>query len=280
MFLYKKMPEPVRRFKFFEPLYLSFFSKDVYLDAAKNWGGMTFAYLLMLVAVCWAPRMINLHQELAYFLDTDAQAIASQVPRIDINDGVATSEASTPYEIKEAKTGKTFMIIDLREKHTAVDELGDNVIALLTRSQFIMKKNKTETRAYDLSEVKSFYLDRTRVKGWMELARKWTAIVLYVFIVAFMYVYRIIQAVIYAVIGILVSKFVQIELGFDVLMNLSIIAITPPVIINTVVSLAEISIPFWGWLCFAMAIGYLIFGIKALKDSSQATVPSDVQDNT
>lgn len=45
----------MKNYSVFHPLYLSFFSKSLYQDVAKNWKGTGLAYLLLLLALAWVP---------------------------------------------------------------------------------------------------------------------------------------------------------------------------------------------------------------------------------
>jgi hypothetical protein len=46
-------------------------------------------------------------------------------------------------------------------------------------------------------------------------------------------------------------------------MRLSAVAVTPVILLETLFSLANISVPLWSFICLAIAIFYLAMGVKA-----------------
>jgi hypothetical protein len=53
------------------------------------------------------------------------------------------------------------------------------------------------------------------------------------------------------------------------------VAITPVVLLDTLRSLAEMKIPLWWPICFAIAMAYLFFAIKANAEPAP-TVPEAI----
>jgi hypothetical protein len=194
----------MNRYSIFHPLVFSFYSKPLYQDVARNWRGTGFLYLLLLLALCWLPQMIQLHQRLADLVDQEAPALVSQLPAITIVDGELSTDVDTPYFIHDPEKGTVLAIIDLTGEHTSLEN--SEAKLLLTRTKAIVRNRPRETRVYDLSGVGSFSLDRETVSGWLEVAKDWLAIVLYPVALLFSYLYRIVQVLLYAAIGVLVAS--------------------------------------------------------------------------
>jgi len=55
-------------------------------------------------------------------------------------------------------------------------------------------------------------------------------------------------------------------LAYDTLIRLSVIAVTPCIIISTVLLLANVSLPYDILIYFLIAMVYLLFGVKAAAD--------------
>lgn len=250
----------MKRHSALDALVLSFYSQPLYRDVATNWRGTGFAYLLMLLALCWVPEMVKLQMGFSKYVSGEAAQLVKQIPAITIADGEVTTDVETPYFIKDPEKGKVLAIIDLTGQYTSLDNSPADL--LLTKHQ-VFTRNNYEVRTYDLKGVKSFHLDQNRVRGWLNVARSWMVVVIYPCALLFSFVYRIVQALIYGLCGLIISKIVKVELEYLTLLRLATVAVTPAVMLETLRSVASIQIPLWSLLCFLLAMGYLFFAVKA-----------------
>lgn len=250
----------MKKFSVVNAIALSFYSQPLYQDVARNWRGTGFAYLLMLLALCWVPEMAKMQSGFSNFVRGEGAQIVRQIPAITITDGEVSTDVDTPYFIKDPEKGKVLAIIDLTGKYSSLE---DNPADMLLTKHQVFTRNNYEVRTYDLKNVKSFKLDANRVQGWLEIARTWLVPVLYPCVLLFSFVYRIVQALIYGLCGLIIAKIVKAELKYLTLLRLAVIAVTPAIILETIRSVAGFSIPFWSLLCFAIAMGYLYFAVSA-----------------
>ncbi len=241
---------------------LSFYSKELYRDVGLNWKVAGFAYLLLLLAVCWIPVMISVHMGFSDFVNNEAPGFVEQVPRITIADGELSIEEPQPYHIKLPDSNDVLAIIDTTGEIESLEEIKDaNVIFLLTKNNIIMRQSGVETRTYDLSDVENFVLDGYDIMGWLRIFGKFFAIAAYPFALICSYVYRIVQALIYAAIGLLFASVCKVKLPYNALLRLAITAVTPCIIVGTILDIAGIHVP---WPLYpAVALGYLFYGVKA-----------------
>ena len=242
----------------------SFFSKKLYIDVGQNWKGVNFLYLLLLLAICWILIMIKVHLGVADFIDNEAPVIVNQVPEINITDGQVSIKETQPYYIIDPDNNKPLAIIDTTGQ---IESLKDTkALCLLTQNQMIIKQSEFENRTYDLSDVKDFVVDSDRITGWLHIGRKFLAVIIYPFALLSSYIYRIIQALIYAAIGLLFASFCKTTLSYIVLIRLAIVAITPCIIISTILVLTSTSIPLFLYLVAALM--YLFFAVKSNSNIS------------
>ncbi|MFC1738707.1 DUF1189 domain-containing protein [Planctomycetota bacterium] len=241
---------------------LSFYSKELYRDVGLNWKGAGFAYLLLLLAVCWVPVMINVHMVFSDFVNNAAPAVVEQVPRITIADGEVSIEEPQPYYIKLPDSNDVLAVIDTAGEIESLEDVEDtNAILLLTKNKVIMRQSGLETRTYDLSEVKKFAFGGDDIMGWLRIFGKFFAIAAYPFALICSYVYRIIQALIYAAIGLLFASVCKVKLPYNALLRLAIAAVTPCIIVGTILDITGIYVP---WPLYPLvALGYLFYGVKA-----------------
>ncbi len=251
----------MRRYSIFHVPALSFFSKKLYIDVGQNWKGVNFLYLLLLLAVCLMLTMINLHRGISNFVNNEASAIVNQVPEITITDGQVSIKETQPYYIKDPDSDKPLAIIDTTGQ---IESLRDtDALFLLTDNKVIVKKSTFENRTYELSNVKAFAVDSERITGWLQIGRKFLAVVIYPIALLGSYVYRIVQALIYAAIGMLFASFCKTKLSYATSIRLAIVAVTPCIIVGTILGLVGTSIP--SFLYLVAALVYLFFAVKSVS---------------
>jgi hypothetical protein len=255
----------MRRYSIFHVPPLSFFSKKLYIDVCRNWKGVNFLYLLLLLAVCLVPTLINLHRGISNFIDNQAPAIVNQVPEITINNGRVLVIKPQPYYITDPDTNKPLAVIDTTGRIESLKDI--DAFCLLTSDKVIIKKSDFENRTYDLSHIKSFSVDGEKINGWLQIGGKFLAVAIYPFALLGSYVYRIAQVMIYAVVGLLFALWCNTKLSYAALVRLAVVAVTPCIIVSTVLGLAGIYIP--GFLYFVAALTYLFFAVKANSGISE-----------
>jgi hypothetical protein len=239
---------------------MSFYSKSLYQDVGKNWKGISFVYLLLLLALCWIPGMVQLHSDFSDYVTNTAPYIVEQFPPVTISNGEVSIDKREPYFIKDPEYGAV-MIIDTTGQFTSLNNT--EARALLMKTKFIIRESALETRIFDLSQVNDLFIDQSLINSWLEVLRNWLAIVIYPFAVLFSFVYRVIQALIYAAIGVLMAKMLRATLSFQSLMSLAIVAITPAVLLGTILNYMYMGGQFWNVLSFIISMGLLFYAVKA-----------------
>lgn len=250
----------MRRYSLIHPLFLSFFSKTLYQDAARNWGGMSFVYLLLLVALCLIPSTVRLHVAMLGFLRNEAPRITSQLPTITISKGNVSIDKPSPWFVKDPDTGQPWIVIDTTGSITAPHQV--QARALLTATGLIIQKSQAETRVFDLSKVQDFSITPAQVSSWLSYL-KWLALLWFPLAVLMVYLYRVVQVCFYALIGMLFAKTSRADLGYGPLVNVAIMAITPAAVLFTVLTSFGIYLRH-GWaLGLFLSLAFLFYGVKA-----------------
>jgi hypothetical protein len=252
----------MKKLNFIETLAGSFYNPEVYRDVVTNKKGTTFGYLGLLVVLCSIPLMFALINGVDNFLKNDGKYIIDQVPEITFSHGIATMDQESPYYIK-SKAGEILFVIDLSDS-AAISELQGSAKVLLTKNKLIAQQKENETRTYDLSQIQSFTLNAQKIYNWLGYA--WVVyLFIFVLMLIFFYIYRLIQALVNGVIGLILSAILKVNLEYISLLYIAMVAITPVAILASVIWATGIDIPAKGWLGFILALGYISFGIMANK---------------
>ena len=259
--------EGKKQYRIYHIPLLAFFSKELYRDVARNWKGAAFGYLFLLLALCWIPLATSLHQGLAGFVDREAPKLVSQIPEMTITDGEMSIDEPEPYFIRDPDTGAALVVIDTTGQITSLADT--EAVGLVTKNAGTFEKNAYETRIFSFQDIDHFVLTQGKIYGWLDIVKRFAAPVLYPFCVLGVFVYRILQVLLYAAFGLLIARIVKTELSYDSLLRLSVVAVTPAIIVATLLAMASIHLPMGGLWYFLATMSYLTFGILAAKPKGE-----------
>jgi hypothetical protein len=204
--------------------------------------------------------MVRIHTGFAAFVKNDAPTVVDQVPEIKITDGQVSIKEPQPFFIRIPDSNQIIGVIDTTGSIESPEDA--NAFFLLTNNSIITHSD-FETRTIDLSWVKSFTLNSDRIMRFLNNTKKYLVIILYPLALLSSYVYRIIQALIYAAIGMLFALSCKASLSYGALLRLAVAAMTPCMIIKTVLVLVGVYIPCIGILYILITLAYLYFGVHA-----------------
>ncbi|MCW3101706.1 MAG: hypothetical protein JWO09_146 [Bacteroidetes bacterium] len=252
------------KYPFFKKIIHSFYNKDVYIHTGKvEINRLGFRYLLLLLALFWIPEIIKVHVKLLTFINVELPVFVERLPVVEIHNGVASFDRPSPYILKDDK-GKDAIIFDDSGQYTSLENTEAQM--LVTGTRLIYIKDKFETREYSFSNISDFSLTHEKILSWASWG-KVISIFLYLLIVPCMFLYRITQALVYSLVGLIFQAILGTQLSFQAIYRLTILAITPAFVINKLLGYFDIDFTGWSFLCMAISLGYLFFGMKANRDA-------------
>jgi len=260
----------MRRYSILQALPLSFFSRDLYRDVVRSWRGFGLAYLVLLVALLTLVVVIRTGMALDAWVRGEAVGLADQVPRLVIRQRVVEVDRPMPFTIHDPKTGGAVAVVDTTGQVVSLDGLEARL--LLTRDHVFYRKSAAETRVFQLSNVKDFTFDSTRAKRWLGLLSTWAAPVMAPFVFVGLLVTRLIQQLVFAVVGLLVGRLTRVRLDFPASMRLAAVALTPALIIEPALEAFRAKPPGWGPIWIAVTLGYIVWAVRA-NGSGPADTP-------
>lgn len=264
-------PPGRRRFPFVAG-YVLWFLPSLWRDAGRNWRGFGFLYLLILFLISWGVTLAKHHGPFTDFVRNDVPKFAKEVPTVDIKDGVVTTDVPyEPYIITNPDNGNALVVIDTTGQTTEPPEPEPSL--LLTKNKLIVRNNnKVET--HDLSQVKQFHFSSQDVQSFFDKLHALYWPVIFPSAVAWSMIWRLIQVLIYALIGMAIASGVRPPLSFGALMRLAALAITPVVLLDTVFAVTGLSFGCaWTTLGITLAIVLLVFMVRANNDPNAAPPP-------
>lgn len=249
-----------RRYSYLRAIVLSPCSKALWRDVGQNWRGVGVLYLLLLLAITWLITTAKIYSDFAHFLDANAPGFVAQIPGITITNGHLSLDRPEPYVIKEPSTGRPVIIIDTTGATTQPPANG----MLLTGGALIVQKSAGETRTYDLSKVQSFHLDRQQINQWVSVVRVLFFPVMLAVVLIASLIWRLLLLLLGGAVGQVFASSFQAPLSYAATMRLSAIAMTPGILLNTLLEVLDMR----GLGCFGFFLGialYLLFMALAVK---------------
>jgi hypothetical protein len=261
----------MKKYSIFQAPYLAFYSSDFYRDAGLNWSGTGFGYLFLLLFVCLIPKAAQLQLSLNDFAKNEAPALITQVPEIKIVNGEVSATVPQPYTITDPQSRKPIAIVDTTGATVSLE--GSGAFLLIRKTEVIVKPTDLDTRTVSFKEIKSFTLNQDGLNYVLGLVRGYGVMLFSVVALFGAYIFRMAQALIYAALGLGLASLLGVSVPYGTLLRLSVMAITPVILVSTAAEVAGLNIPHPWLLCFAAAMGFLFFGLKAIAGRQEPAAP-------
>ncbi len=255
----------MKKTNFVAAMGLAFGSKKLYREVGKSWGGRIFGYLILLELFCWVFLAAELHQNFSWWVANKAPSIIDQIPTITIRNGEVETDVEQPYFIQNPwePDARPLFIIDTTGTYT---ELGDNAEGgLLTKDKVYVRQNPNlnEVRMYDLSTVQDFTLNAEFVQSWADRIAGLVFWVLLPICALGAFLWRLLLGLWYGLLGLIINGFLAEKSDFGVIYRTAIMAMTPAILLGLLKALTNVHIPYFWFISFLVAMGFLIFGLHA-----------------
>lgn len=249
--------------------FLAFFSKKLYRDVGQNWKGANFAYLFLLLAICWVPSTLSLRKNLIKSLDSNQVHLIKQLPDIHIKNGRVEVDQQKPYPIKNL-SDQTVAIIDTTGSMNYIADA--HVMALLTDSKLILRRGQNQFNTLDLSQVSEFHLNQQLANQWLQTTRNALAPLSYGLFLLLSYIFAVLAMLLTAIVGLVLSNAMHSSLKFSGVLRIAVVAATPAILLITVSSALGQSIPGLAYIGFTLL--YLMIGIASCsKPAEEQEIP-------
>jgi len=253
----------MRIYSLLHPLFLSFYSRDFYIDVGQYWRGIAFVYLMLLCFLITLSLSFAMQSVITEISTDVAPGYIKQIPTIEITNGAAYVDQPQPYYIVDVDTGKSLAVIDTTGQLASLE--GMDYVLLLTETQLITRKSDNEIRIYELKDIDDIVINQYLLNYLNEKIDAWLAIVLSPFIFIFFYLVKAIQAFIYGLFGLIFTRLMHVDLDYPALISLAIMAMTPLSVIDILLTPFDEGLPF-GWIIsFLITLVYLAFAVHSNK---------------
>jgi len=253
----------MKRYSLLHPLLLSFYSKDLYRDVVKNWSGIAFKYLVILIALTSVFVTIALQRGIEELVDEKVIPYARQLPMITVTNNEVSIDENVPYKIVDKKTNEVVGMIDTSGHYNSLDETSATV--LVTKTKVFIRQGPNEVRTYQVNGDKNFTLTQEDVISFAEKwkSKLWMGMYPAYFIFAFLK--TVLQVFFIGGIGFIYSTVMRAKLHYKELVRIAAIAITPATLVGNFAMMAQIPIPYQASALLMASVAYMYYGVKATK---------------
>lgn len=236
-------------------------SVPLYQEVAVRWKGLNALYLFLFLLVGWFPWVVKEQSELNRYAQEWVEPLVGEFPRFGISSGKLWVDGEPRRTISDPKTGRPLLLIDTTGQTLSLDGL--SIPALVTADALIFRKEAGVEEKMSFSNLPNRSVTPQELR---ELAAHWIPSVLwysYPLLLLGSFLFRSIQVILLSGVGLIVCSLLETDLTLPALIRVSVLAITPAMILRTLCNVFDIVIPFSSLLFTLITIGYLVFGISA-----------------
>ena len=252
----------MRRFNVLQAIPLSFFSKALYQDVARNWPGAAVGYLLLAMLLFWIPRAVRIQIRTAQFCTVRAPGVLRQIPPFDIKHGHVLIDAPLPVMIRDPKDNALLAVIDTAGQYTSPRQAGAHV--LLTAHQLMIERSSGwESRSYDFPPNLDFRYEQAKGFKWLAQFGTWFATLVGLAGLLCFWLSALIKVLIFSALGLALARNRDPSFQFQTAFRVAAVAITPALFYDFLLAWTRSNFVFSWVLGFAIALAYLWFAVQA-----------------
>jgi len=253
----------MRKYSVWQAIPMSFYSRKLYRDVAKNWGGTAFLYLFLIVALSMIPATYLLQVALNQVYVNVSDKFVAQIPVLTVKDGKISTPEKRPYIIKDNDNKEVIAVVDTTGKYKTLEASKGEL--LITETEVITKPSHNQTRIDQIPASTNLVFDPIVVNEYVKGTFGYAWIFIFPTLVVFMFLYRLIQAFIYAIFGRIFSAVLGADVSYGQALKITLVSITPVIVLLTFKWLYAVEVPYCGLWAFLLAMVYLFYGVSANK---------------
>lgn len=189
IFMKQIKPKSSKIFRYCRALLLSFYSKRLYLEVARNWRGSGLAYCLFVIMLAGLPFSLKTMVRFNQFYNQQLIAPFKKMPTLAIQNGQLHFDYFMPFLIKNNQ-GKVVIVIDAAGQLTKVNYIYPHWIMLVTEDNLyfrmptfsILSEPSTAERSYETIKFKDIDSDSFNATEWIKnmhiIGQKWLFLVM------------------------------------------------------------------------------------------------------
>ena len=254
------------KINFFQRIFKSITDFKFYMHIIKESLGRAFLYLVFLALLLGVVGLIRPIIEINIGINLAIQYFQADVPEFTFANGELDVQGEMP--IIQGEEGGPVFIIDTSGQldETILDGYESGVF--ISRYELINKENGYEKRRINFTQLGELRFTKSDVERWLPHLR-WIHLVVIIFGLAGAILIKFISTFFISILGLIVNAIKKAGLSYKDIYKLGIYGITLPAIIQMVISLIPIDIPFFSVIYYGIVVFYLWKAMDEIKKSGQ-----------
>lgn len=251
----------VRKIHPWKAIYKSWYDPDIYREAVHCWRGLGYRFLLFELLGLWIVASVHVQIVVVSYVNDYLMPLVQAMPKMEIKNGSLTIDRPEDfYQVKDQRSGKAIITFDLSQEPRLPPLQEDGIF--LHRNQAILHWLGKE-QLYDFDEMKdNTLMDWELPARMLNAIAFWSGIVVLAIFWISSFVLCALQVLVYGLAGRIVTVFIKRRLTYAQLVRISVLALTPSLIIDTCQKLLCLGIPAWSLVSVLITLAYLVFGVK------------------
>ena len=269
----------VRENSIWKAIPYSFVFGSLYRDVAKNWKGVGFSYLFLVLLLVCVPRAVKLHSVISTGITQNFPKFIKEVPDFKLEKGQFSVDVKQPYYSPDAKA--PIMVIDTTGQITSLSQVhwkekADSVM-LITKNQMLTRRVRfgvPEEQTVEFLQFGALDLNKDSLGRLADFSSHWAGLISYPFLVLGFFIYNIIAMLVYGLIGLALSKMLGAGINYDAAMRLAAVSHTPSLVLSAALFAAGLEVPM-AFLAFLLFSTFLLFlAIRAAGGKAPPPLPA------
>ena len=267
----KPVLRDVNVYTYFQALYMSFYSRLLYIDVKHRWRGFGALYLLLLCAFLCVPWSATIIVKQYHYYNTVIEPSISQLPKIEIKKGDFVFDKKMPYVINDKMDKKPRIIIDTSGTIKTLDDgKYPDVFMLLTKTSIVTRIGTMPQTTQDLEKNLNGVMTPKEFMSLADKAKLLFAVTLYPTMVLSIFSGIFMVLLIYAFLAMFFSKMLyNYDLNYIESIRLCCVAVTPMTLILYVLYESGWHSQKLGLLLFCTLGFYYFYGLRANKRAAK-----------
>lgn len=245
-----QMRESVIDFKFYKSIKNNKFSRS-------------FVYLLLLFLIIYFINGTRTFIATRIGVDELAAGMSTNIPEFRLENGEFSFEGEMPYYISSSSDEAFVIDTTGQVSESILKDVSSGM--LITKNMIYVKRSDIETREFSLTELKGITLTKSKVLEFLPKL-SWIVLIFIAFGFIFVLGWKLLNALILALLGLVVNAVLKGRLKYNNLLNISIYALTLPMLIQLAVNLYGYPFPRFWVIYWGLSILYVAMAVKSCKD--------------
>jgi hypothetical protein len=274
-------------YRYWQALFMAFYSRRLYVDVAKRWRGYGILYVLFVVALLCFPLSARITYQFDRYFEEKVMSPLKALPVLQIQNGNIVFENPMPYVVKN-NSGKIVAMIDTTGGTKDMSALSPDLTILFTKNKIFFRPPTLQLFFYTRHTgkgndvyVQELNKDSNEIfvpKDWALssgiLKVKWMVeLLIYPLLTGFIFGIDVVVMLFLAFIGQLLSIIIfKYKMSLKDSCRLFLVAATPQMITFVLFLTASIRSPGGGFLYLVLLSVYFSYAVLSVKRESTRIV--------